>query len=88
MKQHQNVRPWTGKAENLSLSRFRASPRYQSRPAAADMAFSIAALYNGWSQTEVEDALASEYLSSNPSHSRRAAYVRRTIAKAVLWAMR
>ena len=88
MKQRQNVRPWAGRAENLSLSRFRTLPRYQGQPAAADMAFSIAALSKGWSQTEVEDALASEYLSRTPSHSRRAAYVRRTTAKALLWSMR
>ncbi len=87
IKQRQNLRPWTGRAANLSLSRLRTLPRYQGRLAAADMAFSIAALSNGWSQTEVEHALESEYLSRNPNHSRRAAYVRRTTAKALLWSM-
>ncbi len=84
MKQRQSFRPWTGRAVNLSLFRFRTSPRYQGRPAAADVAFSIAALANGWSEVQVSDALASEYLSRDPSHSRRAAYVRRTTAKALL----
>ena len=86
-KQRQSFRPCTGRAMNLCLSRFRASPRYQGRPAAADMAFSIAALANGWSQAQVADALASQYLSRDPSPSRRAAYVRRTTAKALHWSM-
>ncbi len=87
LEQRQSFRPWTGRAVKLCLSRFRTSTRYQGRPAAADMAFSIAALANGWSQTQVADALASEYLSRDPSPSRRAAYVRRTTAKALLWSM-
>ena len=87
MEQRQSFRPWTQRAVNLNLSRFRTSLRYQGRPAAADMAFSIAALANGWSQTQVAEALASQYLSRDPSPSRRAAYVRRTTAKALLWAM-
>lgn len=87
IKQRQSFRPWTRRAVTLCLSRFRTSPRYQGRPAAADMAFSIAALANGWSQTQVADALASEYLSRDPSPSRRAAYVRRTTSKALLWLM-
>ena len=87
LKQRQGSRPWTGRAVNLCLSRFRTSPRYQGRPAAADMAFSIAALAHGWSLIQVADALASEYLSRDPSLSRRAAYVRRTTAKALLWSM-
>ena len=86
-KQRQSFRPWTGRAVNLCLARFRTASKYQGRPAAADMAFSIAALANGWSQTQVADVLASEYLSRDPSPSRRAAYVRRTTAKALLWSM-
>ncbi len=87
MEQRQSFRPWTQRAVNLNLSRFRTSLRYQGRPAAADMAFSIAALANGWSQTQVAEALTSQYLSRDPSPSRRAAYVHRTTAKALLWAM-
>ena len=87
IKQHQTSRPWSGRALNLSLVRFRTAPKYRGRPAAADMAFSIAALANGWSQNQVADALAAEYVSRNPSLPRRAAYVRRTTAKALLWAM-
>lgn len=85
LKKRQSFRPWTGRAVNLCLPRFRASLRYQGRPAAADMAFSIAALASGWSDIQVADALSSEYLSRNPSPSRRSDYVRRTIAKALLW---
>ena len=84
--QRQTFRPWTGRASNLCLARFRTAPKYQGRPAAADMAFSIAAFASGWSQSRIADALASEYLSRDPSPSRQAAYVRRTTAKALLWA--
>ena len=87
LKQRHSFRPWAGRAVNLCLSRFRTSPRYQGRPAAADMAFSIAALANGWSQAQVADALASEYLSRDTSACRRSAYVRRTTAKALLWSI-
>ncbi len=84
-RQRESFRPWFGKAPLLDLSRFRTSARYEGRPAAADMAFSVAAIANGWSMSQVADALASNYLSRNPSQSRRAAYVRRTIDKAKLW---
>ena len=57
LKQRQSFRPRTERAVSLSLSRFRTSQRYQGRPAAADIAFSIAALANGWSQTEVADRI-------------------------------
>lgn len=85
-QQRQSFRPWLGRSTSLVLSRFRAAARYAGRPAAADMAFSIAALANGWTRNQVADALTSEYLSRNPSPSRRAAYIRRTIFKATLWA--
>ncbi len=84
-RKRQSFRPWLGRASSLSLSQFRAAAKYAGRPAAADMAFSIAAFANGWTQSQVTDALASEYLSRNPSPSRRAAYIRRTTAKAMLW---
>ena len=84
-QQRQSFRPWFGKVPSLDLSRFRTSVKYAGRPAAADIAFSIAAIANGWSESRVADALASDYLSRNPSPSRRAAYIRRTIAKAMLW---
>ncbi len=84
-RQRQSFRPWFSRATSLTLSRFRTAAKYAGRPAAADMAFSIAAFANGWTQSQVADALTSEYLSRNPSQSRRAAYVRRTTAKAMRW---
>ena len=60
--------------------------KYAGRPAAADMAFCIAAFSTGWSQSQVAAALAAEYLSRNPSQARRNAYIRRTTNKAMLWA--
>lgn len=84
-QKRQSFRPRPGRANPLVLYRFRAATKYAGRPAAADMAFSIAAFANGWTQTQVTDALASEYLSRNPSAFRRAAYIRRTTAKAMLW---
>ncbi len=62
------------------------SPNYHGRPAAADIAFSIAAVAQGWSESDIAAALNREYLSRNASHSRQAAYIRRTLSKAILWA--
>ena len=73
---------------NLSLERFRTSTRYQGRPAAADIAFSIAAFSDGWAEDRIERALEDDYLSRDPSPSRRAAYIRGTMAKAKSWAQR
>ena len=87
MEQRQSFRPSTGRAARPCLSQFRAAPKYEGRPAAADMAFSIAAFASGSSETRITDALASEYLSRDPNPSRRAAYVRRTKAKAFHWAI-
>lgn len=84
-RQRQIFKPWLGRATPLALSRFRAAAKYEGRPAAADMAFSISALASGWTESEIADALASEYLSRNPSQSQRAAYIRRTTTKAMLW---
>ena len=83
--QRQRFRPWTERASSLQVSQFRALPKYRGRPAAADMAFAIAAFAGGWSQSEMVDALAREYLSRDPSTSRRAAYVSRVTEKALLW---
>ena len=70
----------------LSLPQFRGLPRYAGRPAAADMAFSVAALASGWPEQEIASALSQDYLSRDASPSRRAAYIRRTMAKALRWA--
>jgi hypothetical protein len=73
---------------NLSLERFRISSKYQDRPAAADIAFCVAAYGNGMTEDRIERALEDDYLSRDPSPSKRAAYIRRTMAKARRWAER
>jgi hypothetical protein len=73
---------------NLSLERFRTSTKYQDRPAAADIAFCVAAYANGMTEDRIEHALEDDYLSRDPSPSKRAAYIRRTMAKARRWAER
>jgi len=71
-----------------SLERFRTSAKYQDRPAAADIAFCVAAIADGMSEDRIECALEDDYLSRDPSPSKRAAYIRRTMAKARDWAIR
>jgi hypothetical protein len=73
---------------NLSLERFRTSCKYQDRPAAADIAFCVAAYANGMTEDRIERALDDDYLSRDPSTSKRAAYIRRTMEKARRWAER
>ena len=72
----------------LSLERFRTSTRYQERPAAADIAFCVAAYGNSMSEALIERALEDDYLSRDPSPSKRASYIRRTMTKARDWANR
>ena len=73
---------------NLSLERFRTSSKYQDRPAAADIAFCVAAYANGMDEARIERALEDDYLSRDPSPSKRASYIRRTMTKARDWAIR
>ncbi len=73
-------------SSSVTLSRFRTSPRYAGRPAAADMAFSIAACAQGWAESEIASALAQDYLSRDTSRTLQAAYIRRTLNKAQKWA--
>jgi hypothetical protein len=73
---------------SLSLERFRTSTKYADRPAAADIAFCVAAFANGMTDDRIERALEDEYLSRDPSPSKRTAYIRRTMAKARDWAVR
>jgi hypothetical protein len=73
---------------NLSLERFRTSSKYNDRPAAADIAFCVAAFANGMDEIKIECALEDDYLSRDPSPSKRAAYIRRTMTKARDWASR
>ncbi len=70
----------------VTLSRFRTSPRYSGRPAAADMAFSIAACAQGWAEADIAASLAADYLSRDSSKARQNAYIRRTVSKALRWA--
>ena len=70
---------------NLSLERFRMSIKYQDRPAAADIAFCVAAYANGMTDDRIERALKDNYLSRDPSPTKRAAYIRRTMEKARRW---
>jgi hypothetical protein len=70
----------------LSVERFRALPRYRDRPAAADMAFCISALSLEMPEDVIMRALEDDYLSRDPSPSRRSAYIRRTLSKARMWA--
>jgi hypothetical protein len=70
---------------NLSLERFRTSNKYQDRPAAADIAFCVAAYANGMTEDRIERALEDDYLSRDPNTSKRAAYIRRTMEKARRW---
>ena len=73
---------------NLSLERFRKSSKYNDRPAAADIAFCVAAYANGMDEARIELALEGDYLSRDPSPSKRASYIRRTMTKARDWALR
>ena len=73
---------------NLSLERFRTSTKYQDRAAAADIAFCVAAYANGMTEDRIERALEDDYLSRDPSTSKRAAYIRRTMEKARRWVER
>jgi hypothetical protein len=72
----------------LSLERFRSAAKFHDRPAAADIAFCVAALSLRMPDDSVAAALDTNYLSSDLNPSRRAAYIRRTMAKARSWAQR
>ena len=67
---------------NLSLERFRTSTKHQDRPASADIAFCVTAFANGITEDRIERALEDDYLSRDPSPSKRVAYIRRTMEKA------
>lgn len=72
----------------LSLERFRNAAKFHNRPAAADIAFCVAAISLRMPDDAIAAALDSNYLSSDLNPSRRAAYIRRTITKARAWAKR
>jgi hypothetical protein len=61
------------RSSHVSLELFRTSSKYRDRPAAADIAFCIAAFGNGMTQDRIERALGEEYLSRDPNPSQKAA---------------
>jgi hypothetical protein len=73
---------------HLSLERFRTAPKYHDRPAAADIAFCVAAYSLGMPDDAMASTLDSGYLSRDPNPARKAAYIQRTMSKARLWANR
>ena len=88
-RQQASLSPQRGpRLSNLSLERFRTSSKYNDRPAAADIAFCVAAYANGMDEARIERALEDDYLSRDPSPSKRASYIRRTMTKARDWANR
>ena len=72
----------------LSLERFRNSAKYHDRPAAADIAFCVAAYSLAMPEDAIASTLDSQYLSRDPNPSKRAAYIQRTMAKARSWSQR
>lgn len=86
LNRHGSLSPqWGERSSYLSLDRFRALERYAGCPAQADIAFCIAAMSTEMPEASIREALDRHYLSSDPSHSRRAAYLRRTISTARAW---
>ena len=71
-----------------SLERFRGAAKFHDRPAAADIAFCIAAIALRMPDDAIAAALETNYLSRDPNPSRRAAYIRRTVTKARAWVRR
>jgi hypothetical protein len=69
-------------------ARFRNAPKFLDRPAAADLAFCVAALSLRMPDDAIATTLDSQYLSRDPNPSRKAAYIKRTMAKARSWAHR
>ena len=83
---HSSLSPQRGpRLSNLSFERYRSSTKYQDRPAAADIAFCVAAFANGMTEDRIGCALEDDYLSRDPSPTKRAAYIRRTMEKARRW---
>ena len=72
----------------LSLERFRNAAKFHDRPAAADIAFCVAAISLRMPDDAIASALECNYLSRDPNPSRRAAYIHRTMTKARAWAKR
>jgi hypothetical protein len=88
--QHRANLPVSGRPPHswLSLERFRNATKFHDRPAAADLAFCVAALSLRMPDDVIAATLDSQYLSRDPNPSRKAAYIKRTMAKAKSWAQR
>jgi len=72
----------------LCLERFRNAAKFHDRPAAADIAFCVAAFSLRMPDDAIACALETNYLSSDLNPARRAAYIRRTMTKARSWSKR
>ena len=83
-----SLSPRRGPRSEPSLERFRTSSKYQDRPAAADIAFCVAAYACGMEEVLMKRALEGDYLSRDLSASKRNSHVRRTMTKARDWASR
>jgi hypothetical protein len=70
----------------VTIEKFRTSQRYLGRPAAADMAFCIAAYSQGWAVADIAAELSRSYLSHDANRRREASYINRTLTKALRWA--
>lgn len=80
--------PRRGTRFQPSLERFRTNPKYHDRPAAADIAFCVAAFACDMAEDSMVRALEDDYLSRDPSPPKRLAYIRRTMTKARDWVKR
>ena len=88
-RQSSSLSPARGaRYSRLSLERFRSAPKYHDRPAAADIAFCVAAYSLEMPEDVIASTLDTQYLSRDPNPSKRAAYIQRTMAKARSWAQR
>ena len=74
-----------GPSRRSNASALRASTRTVPPPQTSP---SVAAYGNGRSEGLMERALEDDYLSRDPSPSKRAAYIRRTMTKARDWVIR
>jgi hypothetical protein len=72
-----SISPQRGlRISRLSLERFRTSSKYQDRPTSVDIAFCVAAFAEGMADDRIEHAFEDDYLSRDPSPSKRTSYIR------------
>jgi hypothetical protein len=65
-----------------------ADGRFGSYRRSPDIEFCVAAFANGMTEDRIERAIEDHYLSRDPSLTKRAAYIRRTMEKAKRWVER